>query len=503
MAAQIFISYAREDRERAEQLASGLTTAGWSVWWDRHIRGGSNYQKVTEDAIAAAKLVIVLWSRASVQSDWVLAEAGWALDEHKILPVRIDAARLPLRFIHVQTIDLADWNGQGEAQGLTHLLDEVTHCLGDEGNRSPPAVEAPAAGATPLPAEAPGSHDRPRLHWPRGFAAHELAEPGQPAPFLARPSDQAAKLLDLAGQPATQPAAMQPPAAVSGLPEPPRSSGAAKNYRAAAGGAALLAVAVIAGGAWIWSGGVGAKPTSLPAPRPSVVTAPIVVPSADALSKAKAAFKRKDYAEAMRWNRQAADQGNASAQTHIGYLYQNGLGVLQDYGEALRWYRMAADQGYAPGQENIGNLYEAGLGVGQDYGEAMRWYRLAADQGNAGAQSNIGYLFEKGLGVPQNYAEALNWYWKAAAQGEATAQNNIGVFYDKGYGVAQDYGEAMRWYRMAADQGNIDAQYNLALLLYNGGDGVMHDLAQARQWMQKAAAAGDPQARRWLVEHGE
>ena len=52
-----------------------------------------------------------------------------------------------------------------------------------------------------------------------------------------------------------------------------------------------------------------------------------------------------------------------------------------------------------------------------------------------------------------------------------------------------------------ANQGNIDAEYNLALL-YADGRGVPRDLGQARQWMQKAADAGDPEAKKWLGNHG-
>ena len=330
------------------------------------------------------------------------------------------------------------------------------------------------------------------LHWIDGFAAHERA-----IDELARRFAPSA-MEEERGSATNAPPTTLPDGAGPGSPtpaaRPPQPAGAtlaAKNHRAAIGAAGVLAVVGIAAAMWFWSGGFGAKP----------IQAPAASIAADALSKGKAAFDRKDYVEAMRWDRQAADQGNVTAQTYVGYLYENGLGVPRDYAEALSWYRKAADQGHAPAQRNIGNLYEQGSGTTQDYAAAMRWFRLAADQGNAGAQTNIGYLFERGLGMPQDYAEALRWYRKAAELGEATAQNNIGVFYDKGYGVAQDYGEALRWYRMAANQGNIDAEYNLALL-YADGRGVPRDLGQARQWMQKAADAGDPEAKKWLGNHG-
>jgi len=66
------------------------------------------------------------------------------------------------------------------------------------------------------------------------------------------------------------------------------------------------------------------------------------------------AYDRGDYATALRILRQIAAQGDADAQSKVGFMYSNGQGVTQDYKEAIRWYRKAADQGYAIGQSNLG-----------------------------------------------------------------------------------------------------------------------------------------------------
>ena len=82
----------------------------------------------------------------------------------------------------------------------------------------------------------------------------------------------------------------------------------------------------------------------------------------------------------------------------------------QDYSEAFKWYRLAAEQGDASAQGILGYMYANGEGVPQDNAKAIEWYRLAADQDDAYAQGNLGYMYSSGLGVPQDYAEAVKWF---------------------------------------------------------------------------------------------
>lgn len=39
----LFISYARADRDLAERLANELTSRGLLVWWDRQLLGGDDF----------------------------------------------------------------------------------------------------------------------------------------------------------------------------------------------------------------------------------------------------------------------------------------------------------------------------------------------------------------------------------------------------------------------------------------------------------------------------
>lgn len=91
--------------------------------------------------------------------------------------------------------------------------------------------------------------------------------------------------------------------------------------------------------------------------------------------------RRKNYEEAVRWFRQAADQGNARAQMDMGIDYENGRGVEQDFGQALNWYRKSADQGNMAAEYFLGRLYQNGKGVDKDQAKAREWFQKSADQG--------------------------------------------------------------------------------------------------------------------------
>ncbi len=124
--ADVFISYAREDRARAADLARVLEEAGLSVWWDRALGVGDDFGRVIEAEVDAAKAIVVLWSQASVASKPVRAEAAEGLDRDILLPVLIEPVRPPLLFRAVQFEDLSDWSGAASAEAIQRLLIKAT-----------------------------------------------------------------------------------------------------------------------------------------------------------------------------------------------------------------------------------------------------------------------------------------------------------------------------------------------------------------------------------------
>jgi hypothetical protein len=106
---QVFISYASEDRARAGQLAAALEAEGLTVWWDRKIVAGHQFDQVIEEALDAAQCVLVCWTTHSVGSEWVKNEAAAGAEREVLVPVRLDAVKLPLEFRRRQTVDLSGW----------------------------------------------------------------------------------------------------------------------------------------------------------------------------------------------------------------------------------------------------------------------------------------------------------------------------------------------------------------------------------------------------------
>lgn len=124
----------------------------------------------------------------------------------------------------------------------------------------------------------------------------------------------------------------------------------------------------------------------------------------------------KNVAETMR---NLAEQGNTMAQCLLAGMYLRGDNVVpKDYVEAVKWYRKAAEQGLAGAQFSLGDCYDKGVGVQQDMVEAMKWYRKAAEQGSAVATCALSNHYMKGLGVLKNDVEALAWLTVTAVSGD-------------------------------------------------------------------------------------
>lgn len=219
----------------------------------------------------------------------------------------------------------------------------------------------------------------------------------------------------------------------------------------------------------------------------------------------------------------AAVQGDAAAQTRLALCYFEGKGVSKDYKEAIKWFRKAAELGNADAAHHLGLCYSGGYGVDTDYDQALRWHLIAAQrgkkykekdvdvspkhmaaalEGEVAGQNLMGIYYGGGYcGFPKNDAASAWWFHKAAEQGDAFAQSTLASYYVVGKGVMENNTEAAKWARKAAEQGGADGQWVLGAMYYDG-KGVVRDEEQARYWWRQAAAQGHAGARESLQRHG-
>ena len=205
------------------------------------------------------------------------------------------------------------------------------------------------------------------------------------------------------------------------------------------------------------------------------------------------AFLRQDYAAVLASLRPQADQGAASAQTVLGYMYSAGLGVDQNDSIAVEWYRKAAEQDDPDAQYLLGYMHHRGFGVAMYFAQALQWYRKSAAQGVAAARVGLGEMYDKGQGVAPDRDAALAHYSSAAEAGLAAGQHNLAVAYENGDGVPRDFDAALKWYRLAAAQDFAPSQNSLGEI-YSQGRGMLRDHDEAAKWYRLAAEQGLPAA---------
>ena len=132
----IFLSYAHGDQARAQKLAAALERCGFTVWWDALIEGGSRYAKSIDEALSSADAILVLWSRQSVESDWVRDEAAQGRERHRLVPLSLDGTQPPLGFRQLQVIDLSGWRGRANAPQIEAIRRAVVAVAGGEPHRA-------------------------------------------------------------------------------------------------------------------------------------------------------------------------------------------------------------------------------------------------------------------------------------------------------------------------------------------------------------------------------
>ncbi len=196
--------------------------------------------------------------------------------------------------------------------------------------------------------------------------------------------------------------------------------------------------------------------------------------------------------------RRAAEAGYAPAQTALGSMLLDGVGVKQDRRAGRRWLETAAEGGARSGDPNAMWLRGAESLRSGDAADGEKWLRRALDAraGHEGAMFALGLLYEYGrsaggLSKEAQAAEAVSLYRRAAAAGHADAAYHLALCLLYGRGVQQSMPEAAGLLQRAAGEGHGAAAFWLGTVLMQGRGGVEVDYDRSRALFEQAAASGD------------
>ena len=221
--------------------------------------------------------------------------------------------------------------------------------------------------------------------------------------------------------------------------------------------------------------------------------------AAGPLEQAAELYKKEDYSGARTIWEPLADQGNATAQTYLGILYENGWGVPKDATKSRELYQKAADQDEPEAEFRLGEAFILDSAFGgsapHDPQKGIALIEKAASHGNPHYMVSLGDFFQRGWwGVGKDEKRAVENFRKAADLGYSLGEAKLALAYDTGQGVERDPIEAQKLYSRAAQHdmeaaqaGDLLAQLSVAQGYSFGVAGYKYDPNAALEWYRKAA----------------
>ena len=485
----IFISYKKEEHQVANLLAQRLTEAGYEVWWDDALLAGERFEDEITTVLDDSAVVVVLWSKVSVQSDWVKAEAETARQQKKALPVIIDdmpASKMPLLYRGMHAARLAGWEGEEDHSGYGELMGSIRERLG---RAKGPKLSEPQAEA------------KLEQSIEQAKAIVESAPPAEATPTVPTPTPHPSPT---------------PP------PTPPAKPGRRSPLVWIAG---LFVVLIALGGAGAF---VYFQMNSLssddeakikrcidwalsPKIQWNTTLAPLEPTTADDCARAAERYPENGtYTgmlamvrlaqggdktdEAIALANRAIEKKGATGYYALGIMYERGINFAADHVKSATYFTSAADLEMPRALGRLCLMAIDGrmsLATSVTRDEIGSYCSRGVAANDAFALLATGYAFESGIdGRIVNPASAAEFYTRAATLGDNQAKVRLGILYSRGYGVDLDANHAVRLYQEAADDGDPDGMRSLAVAL-ELGEGIPQDVNRAAQLYEQAAIRWD------------
>lgn len=186
----VWLSYVRSDRKRAGLIAQALEREGFSVAWDREVKANEPWDEEIDLRLEESACHCVCWSRASAESDTIIAEASYGHQAGKLVPITLQACEPSEPFNQIPSWDLTQWRGDSDNedwQGCVQAIRQLVEPARQAAARSRPQPLRPQ----PPPPPPPPVH--PALRQTRGLGLPPPAPPPPPPPepeiLVAKPSD--------------------------------------------------------------------------------------------------------------------------------------------------------------------------------------------------------------------------------------------------------------------------------------------------------------------------
>jgi len=155
----VYVAYARQDRDRLRVLGELLRQEGWDSWMDP-AEPKPDLSPIADLKLGWSKAVLVLWSDSARRSEYVRSEAATGLYKNKLIQARIDGEAPPRPFDELDTVDLSKWNGDPDDPNWRRLTAMLRSRAGDRA-KLPAAVAPKREAAVPPQPQPQPRHDPP------------------------------------------------------------------------------------------------------------------------------------------------------------------------------------------------------------------------------------------------------------------------------------------------------------------------------------------------------